>query len=124
MQCSINNATIEHKTLNGSGLVTVNSLYRRFKMFTYDAVIDAVQTGKKTWVNTFVTNTDAKDVMIKFIDVQSDYTKKVAKASNDVLATMANETIKAVQEAAKFDYVKFNEGLMKTYGKFGEKTAK
>ena len=45
-------------------------------MFTADAIIDTVQTGKKTFVNTFVTNETAKESMIKFIDAQADYTKK------------------------------------------------
>jgi hypothetical protein len=45
-------------------------------MFTADAFIDTVQTGKKTWVNTFVTNELVKDAMISFIDNQADYTKK------------------------------------------------
>ena len=50
-------------------------------MFTYDAIIDAVQTSKKTWVNTFVTNATAKDAMVKFIDSQTDYTKTAAKTT-------------------------------------------
>jgi hypothetical protein len=84
-------------------------------MFTYDAVIDTVQTGKKTWVNTFITNETAKDAMIKFIDAQADYTKKAFKATTDAATTVASETVKAVQEATKFDYVKFGEGIMKAY---------
>ncbi len=33
-------------------------------MFTADAFIDTVQTGKKTWVNTFVTNELVKSLNI------------------------------------------------------------
>lgn len=84
-------------------------------MFTADAIIDSVQTGKKTWVNTFVTNETMKDAMVKFIDNQSDYTKKAIKATTDAATTVAAETVKAVQEATKFDYVKFGEGVMKAY---------
>jgi hypothetical protein len=84
-------------------------------MFTADAFIDTVQTGKKTFVNTFVTNEAAKEAMIKFIDSQADYTKKAIKATTDAAATVANETVKAMQEATKFDYVKFGEGIMKAY---------
>jgi SHS2 domain-containing protein len=84
-------------------------------MFTYDAVIDTVQTGKKTWVNTFITNETAKDAMVKFIDAQAEYTKKAIKATTDAATTVASETVKAVQEATKFDYVKFGEGIMKAY---------
>jgi hypothetical protein len=84
-------------------------------MFTADAFIDTVQTGKKTFVNTFVTNETAKEAMIKFIDSQADYTKKAVKATTDAAATVASETVKAMQEATKFDYVKFGEGIMKAY---------
>ena len=84
-------------------------------MFTADAIIDSIQTGKKTWVNTFVTNDTMKDAMVKFIDNQSDYTKKAIKATTDAATTVMSETVKAVQEATKFDYVKFGEGIMKAY---------
>ena len=84
-------------------------------MFTADAFIDTVQTGKKTFVNTFVTNETAKEAMIKFIDSQADYTKKAVKATTDAVATVTSETVKAMQEATKFDYVKFGEGIMNAY---------
>ena len=84
-------------------------------MFTIDATVDAVQTAKKTWVNTFVTNETAKDTMIKFIDAQAEYTKKAAKVGADTVTTLTSEAVKAAQEAVKFDYVKFGEGIMKAY---------
>lgn len=84
-------------------------------MFTADAFIDTIQTGKKTWVNTFVTNDTMKDAMVKFIDNQAEYTKKAFKATTDAATTVATETVKAAQEATKFDYVKFGEGIMKAY---------
>ena len=84
-------------------------------MFTADAIIDTVQTGKKTWVNTFVSNETVKDAMINFIDAQADYTKKAAKVGTDAVTTIVSETVKAVKEAGKFDYVKFGEGIMKAY---------
>jgi len=84
-------------------------------MFTADAIIDTVQTGKKTFVNTFVTNETAKESMIKFIDAQADYTKRAAKVGMDTFTSLTTEAVKAVQEATKFDYVKFGEGIMKAY---------
>ena len=84
-------------------------------MSTADAFIDTIQTGKKTWVNTFVTNDTMKDAMVKFIDNQTEYTKKAFKATTDAATTVASETVKAAQEATKFDYVKFGEGIMKAY---------
>ena len=84
-------------------------------MFTADALIDTVQTGKKTWVNTFVTNETIKDSMVKFIDAQADYTKKAAKVGMDTFTSLASEAVKQAQEATKFDYTKFGEGIMKAY---------
>lgn len=84
-------------------------------MFTFDTAIDTVQTGKKTVVNTFVTNEAIKNAMIGFIDAQSAYTKQAVQATTDMVTTVAKETVTAVQNAAKFDYTKFGEGIMKAY---------
>ena len=84
-------------------------------MFTADALIDTVQTGKKTFVNTFVTNETAKSAMIEFIDAQADYTKKAAKVGQDTFTTLISESGKVYQNATKFDYTKFGEGIMKAY---------
>jgi glycerate kinase len=84
-------------------------------MFTLDATIDAVQTGKKQFVKTFVTDEKIATALNEFIDNQSEYTKKAAKATLDAGTTVVQETIKHAQEAAKFDYVKFGEGIMKAY---------
>jgi hypothetical protein len=92
-------------------------------MFTFDATIDAVQTGKKTFVNTFVTNETVKEAMIDFIENQTEYTKKAVKATTDMATTVLAESTKAVQNAAKFDYTKFGEGVMKAYNSLN-KTAK
>ena len=75
-------------------------------MFTLDATIDAVQTGKKTFVNTFVQNETVKDVMIKFIDAQADYTKKAVKAGTDAVTSLTSEAVKQAQEATKYDFNK------------------
>lgn len=84
-------------------------------MFTFDTMIDAVQTSKKTAVNTFVTNEAVKTAMVNFIDAQTDYTKNAVKAGTDMFTTVTKETVSAVQNAAKFDYTKFGEGIMKAY---------
>lgn len=84
-------------------------------MFTADATIDAVQTAKKTIVNTFVQNEQIKDSMIKFIDSQSEYTKKAAKVGLDTWTTVSSEAVKAAQEALKFDYNKFYDSIGKAF---------
>ena len=86
------------------------SKFRLYKgkeiMFTADALIDTVQTGKKTFVNALVTNEKVKDAMIEFIDAQADYTKKAVKVTTDAVTTVASEAVKQAQEAMKFDYAK------------------
>ncbi len=84
-------------------------------MFTTDAIIDAVQTAKKTWVKTFVTNDHIAESMNEFVDTQAEYTKKAMKATNDAATQIAAETTKMIKEAGKFDYAKFGEGIMKAY---------
>jgi len=90
-------------------------------MFTADALIDTVQTSKKTLVNTFVTNETVKEAMINFIDTQSEYTKKAVAVGMDTMTTLTSETVKQAQEAMKFDYTKFGEGIMKAYTATGKK---
>jgi len=84
-------------------------------MFTADAIIDTVQTGKKTIVNTFVTNETVKESMIKFIDAQADYTKRAAKVGMDTFTSLSSEAIKQVETMAKFDYVKAGQDFFKAF---------
>ena len=84
-------------------------------MFTLDATIDAVQNGKKQFVKTFVQNEKVADAMNTFIDEQATYTKKAAKVGMDTVTTLTSEMVKTAQEAMKFDYTKFGEGIMKAY---------
>lgn len=84
-------------------------------MFTYDSMIDAVQNGKKQFVKTFVTNEKIATNLTKFIDAQSDYTKAAFKTTSDATTSIAQEMVKAMQDATKFDYAKFGEGIMKAY---------
>ena len=84
-------------------------------MFTADAIIDTVQTGKKTFVNTFVTNEAIKESMIKFIDAQADYTKRASKVGLDTATTLTSEAMKQVQEVVKFDYVKAGQEFFKAF---------
>ena len=84
-------------------------------MFTLDATIDAVQTGKKQLVKTFVQNEKVAEAMNTFIDEQAAYTKQAAKVGSDTFATLSSEMVKTAQEAMKFDYTKFGEGIMKAY---------
>jgi len=84
-------------------------------MFTIDATVDAVQTAKKTFVNTFVTNDKIKEAMIGFVEAQSEYTKKAAKAGTEAVTTVTSEAVKAAQEMAKFDYIKATQDFFKAF---------
>jgi hypothetical protein len=84
-------------------------------MFTFDATIDAVQTGKKQFVKTFVQNETIAEALNKFVDAQTDYTKKAVKVSTDTATTLASEAVKATQELSKIDYAKFGEGFGKAW---------
>lgn len=84
-------------------------------MFTVDSTVDTVQGAKKQFVKTFVQNETAATAMNEFIDAQAEYTKKAAKVGIDTFTTLASETTKAMQNAMKFDYAKFGEGIMKAY---------
>ncbi len=84
-------------------------------MFTADAIIDAIQNGKKQFVKTFVTNETMATSMNQFVDSQAEYTKKAYKASTDAATVLMQEAIKVTKDASKFDYSKFGEGIMKAY---------
>jgi ATP phosphoribosyltransferase len=84
-------------------------------MFTADAIIDAVQTGKKTFVNTFVSNEAVKESMVKFIDSQAEYTKKAAKVNLDAFTSLTSEALKQAQEATKYDFTKAYETMAASF---------
>lgn len=90
-------------------------------MFTVDATIDAVQNGKKQFVKTFVQNEAAAAAMNSFIEAQAEYTKKAMAVGVDTFTTLSTEAVKSMQNAAKFDYTKFGEGIMKAYSATGKK---
>jgi hypothetical protein len=75
-------------------------------MFALDSTIDAIQTGKKMWVNTFVTNEAIAKAINGFVDAQTEYTKKAVKTGTETVTTFANEITKTFQEIGKFDYTK------------------
>lgn len=84
-------------------------------MFTFDTYIDTVQNSKKQAIKTFVTNQTISESMIKFVDAQTEYTKDAVKAVTDTWTSVTKEMMKSMQEATKFDYTKFGEGIMKAY---------
>jgi hypothetical protein len=105
---------------HGAGFLAVTSLNsRRNTMFTLDTTIDAVQTGKKQFVKTFIQDEKIAEALNQFIDNQTEYTKKATKATMDAGNTVVQESIKHVQEVAKeagkLDFTKFNDSIMKSF---------
>lgn len=84
-------------------------------MFTLDTTIDAVQTGKKQFVNAFVQNESIAKALNSFIDAQTEYTKKAVKAGTDAAIILSQESMKLAQDAMKIDYNKFGEGFGKAF---------
>ena len=66
-------------------------------MFIHNQVIDAVQNGKKQFVNTFVTDAKFKEELNKLIDAQA----QAAKTSVDASLAIAQAFTKNVSEAMK-----------------------
>jgi hypothetical protein len=75
-------------------------------MFALDSTIDTIQTSKKAFVNTFVTNKTIASAMNDFVDAQTEYTKKAVKTGTETATTFMSEFTKMAQEAGKFDYTK------------------
>lgn len=84
-------------------------------MFTFDTTIDAVQTGKKQFVKTFVNNEVVADALNEFIDAQTQYTKQALGTGTKTATVLGKEAMDAMQNSVKFDYNKFGEGIMKAY---------
>ena len=80
-------------------------------MFTIDTTIDAIQTGKKNFVNTvFAKHEAVAKALNEFVDAQTAYTKEAVKAGTSVATKLSSESVKLAQEASKFDYTKaFND---------------
>ena len=74
-----------------------------------------MQNGKKQFVKTFVTNENIATNLNQFIDAQTAYTKSAVKTTVDSSTAITQEMVKTMQEATKFDYSKFGEGIMKAY---------
>jgi hypothetical protein len=92
-------------------------------MFTFDTVIDTVQTGKKQFVKTFVNNEKIADALNEFIDAQTQYTKQAVSVGTKTATTLGKETLNAMETAVKFDYAKLNSDMLKALQAF-TKTAK
>ena len=73
-------------------------------MFIHNQIIDAVQAGKKQFVNTFVSDSKFKSELIKLIDAQAAATKTSVEASLAIAQAFtknAQDTFKSFVPASK-----------------------
>jgi hypothetical protein len=61
-------------------------------MFIHNQIIDAVQEGKKQFVNTVVTDAKFKAELIKLIDAQAQATKTSVEASLAIASAFTKNT--------------------------------
>ena len=65
-------------------------------MLSYaNMAIDAIQSGKSSWVNTFIKNESVSKPMQEFISAQSVYTKQVCKTLWEVSGAVAGNVFKS-----------------------------
>ena len=109
------NSTITSVLPGSTAFVSHISTSMVFIRFPIEGECYFLQITPKQFVKTFVQNEKVAEAMNTFIDAQSSYTKQAAKVGTDTFATLTSEMVKTTQEAMKFDYTKFGEGIMKAY---------
>jgi len=82
-------------------------------MFNLDATIDQVQNSKKTMAKAIITNPEVSNLVEYYIDSQTAFVKSSTKFFTDLGQHVGNETIKAAQDAAKFDYIGYADRFVR-----------
>jgi hypothetical protein len=67
-------------------------------MFAYNTFIDTVQSGKKTFVNMFITDEKVKAPLNAFVDAQTAFVKQIFKSAEDLTAHATNEIHKKAKQ--------------------------
>jgi hypothetical protein len=68
-------------------------------MFATNAFIDSIQTYKKFYVSSFVTDEKIKKSLNSFVDAQTAFTKQVVKTFEEVSSQVYDETMKKFNES-------------------------
>lgn len=84
-------------------------------MFTPEFAINTIQSGKKTFVNSFVTDETMKSTMLKFIDAQTEYTNQFVKTTTELGTTLATHATKTLTDVSKMDVTKVFENINKAF---------
>jgi hypothetical protein len=68
-------------------------------LFYANMAIDAIQTSKKNWVNTFILEKKIAEPLHAFVDSQTEFTKQIAKtwwdATGAFSEALVSKTFKA-----------------------------
>lgn len=70
-------------------------------MFATNAFIDSIQTYKKFYVSSFITDEKIKKSLNSFVDAQTAFTKQVVKSFEEVSSQVYDETLKKFNEVSK-----------------------
>jgi hypothetical protein len=53
-------------------------------MFALDSIIDTIQSAKKQFVTTFVTDKELQKPLFAFVEAQTDFVKQIVKTSEEL----------------------------------------
>jgi hypothetical protein len=83
------------------GLVIGTFRLKEKNMFTFDYIIDGVQTAKKQAIKTFVNHEVFAKQLNSFVDAETAFAKDAAKATTATATTLTQEITKATRETAE-----------------------
>lgn len=88
---------------NWVGIFNINSLNKEQSMLYYaDMAIDAIQSSKSAWLNTFIKEETVRKPLQQFVDAQTAFTKQVTKTLYDVSGAAAKAMVeKSFNKEAK-----------------------
>jgi hypothetical protein len=66
------------------GKVYLTRLKGDTMLYFANMAIDAIQSGKTTWLNMFVKEEQVRQPLQKFVDAQTTFTKQIAATLHDV----------------------------------------
>lgn len=79
---------------NWVGYINLNSLNKEQSMLYYaDMAIDAIQSSKSAWLNTFIKEDTVRKPLQQFVDAQTSFTKQVTKTWYDVTGAAAKAVV-------------------------------
>jgi len=62
-------------------------------LFYANMAIDAIQSNKTTWLDTFIQDKSVKEPLQQFVDAQTTFTKQIAKSAWEVSGLAAQTVV-------------------------------